>query len=253
MAGIHQPHVTMISGCFITGTDTGVGKTVVTAAVARCLSQRGINIGVMKPIETGCRSDDAPDSDASRLRTAAGVSDALQTIRPYRFAEPLAPLAAARHACISIEIARIAAAFNDLSFDRTVILVEGVGGVRVPITADMDVRDLIVALDLPALVVGRVGIGGINHALLTSESLRQGGITIRGLVLNHCAPWDGRGETFLQNESTVQILQEQSGVRVFGPLRFEPELDRHWESGLARLVSDPVVQALADWVAPTGP
>ncbi|MGH7230571.1 MAG: dethiobiotin synthase [Nitrospiraceae bacterium] len=235
----------LFDGCFITGTDTGVGKTVVAAALAHCLKLGGINVGVMKPIETGCATDYPSTSDAARLCTAAGASDPIDIVSPYRFSAPLAPYAAARLAGVTIEIDRIAAAFNRLSVDHSIVVVEGAGGVLVPITSSMDMRDLIAQLGLPALVIGRAGLGGINHALLTLDALRQRRIDIVGLVLNEAGRSPASASDRLQIESTFQLLRERSGVRVFGPLGFEPELEVAWDSVVRTLVNDPIVQELA--------
>jgi len=159
------------SGCFIAGTDTGVGKTVVTAALAVCLRQRPLNVGVMKPIETGIPGNGA-GSDAERLLAGAAAKDPLELVTPFRFPAPLAPLAAARQAGSTIALDRILAAYRTLAAKHAFMLVEGIGGVLVPITEGSDVRDLISQMDLPVLVVGRASIGGVNHALLTIEAAR---------------------------------------------------------------------------------
>jgi dethiobiotin synthetase len=238
----------MNAGCFITGTDTGVGKTVVATAVARCLIQRGINVGVMKPVETGCVSEDGCLSDAIRLRTAAGASDPLELVSPYRFTVPLAPLVAARLSGVTIQLDRIGAAFKRLSSDHDFVVVEGVGGVLVPIANDLDLRDVIVGLDLPAVVVGRAALGGINHALLTIEALQRRRIEIVGVVLNQQAGSVSNSDR-LQAESTVQVLRERGGVPVFGPLSYESELNHSWNRGLASLVIHPAIQGLAEVLA----
>ena len=240
----------MHAGCFITGTDTGVGKTVVAAALARCLTQRGINVGVMKPVETGCVSEHGCLSDAARLRTAAGASDSIEMVSPYRLTAPLAPLAAARLSGVTIELDRIRMAFKRLSSAHDFVVVEGVGGVLVPITDDLDLREVIVALDLPAVVVGRAALGGINHALLTIEALQRRRIEIVGVVLNQPAAGSVSTSDRLQVESTVQVLRERGGVRVFGPLLFASELNHALDMGLASLVKHPAIQELAQVLAP---
>jgi dethiobiotin synthetase len=240
----------MHTGCFITGTDTGVGKTVVAAALARCLTQRGINVGVMKPVETGCISEHGCFSDAALLKTAAGASDSIEMVSPYRLTAPLAPLAAARLSGVTIELDRIRMAFKRLSSAHDFVVVEGVGGVLVPITDDLDLREVIVALDLPAVVVGRAALGGINHALLTIEALQRRRIEIVGVVLNQPAAGSVSTSDRLQVESTVQVLRERSGVRVFGPLLFASELNHALDMGMASLVKHPAIQELAQVLAP---
>ncbi len=229
-------------GCFITGTDTGVGKTVVTAALALCLKQRGLRVAVMKPIETGCSKEKPFDSDAERLRTAIETDLSLDLVSPYRFSVPLAPLAAARAAGVTIEIDHIASAFHTLAKDQDFVLVESVGGLMVPLSEKMDVRDVITSLRLPALVVGRTALGGINHALLTIEALRQRTIPVVGILLNQLLPTPN----YEQTESTVNLIRERSGVPVFGPLPYESACQQNWMAGVGRITQDPAIHSLAE-------
>lgn len=236
-------------GCFITGTDTGVGKTVITAALARCFRRRGMQVGVMKPIETGCTSNGSTTSDGERLRHAAGASDPLEMISPYRLPLPLAPLAAARHIGVTINLDRITTVFKRLAADHSCMLVEGVGGVRVPLAEQADVRELIVQFGLPVLVVGRVALGGVNHALLTVEALRQRRIAVLGLVLNQSARLSDSPSASLQRNSTAELIRELIGTRVAGPLCYEPLIEQSWEAGLEKLAQDAAIEALADWIS----
>ncbi len=236
------------SGCFITGTDTGVGKTVVAAALALCLKRRGIQVAVMKPVETGVGNHDGRPSDGDRLRSVVGVDDPIELISPYRFSPPLAPLDAARLGGITIDVKRIVDAYRQLAARQALLIVEGVGGVMVPLTPRLLVRDLIAQLSLPAVVVGRATIGGVNHALLTVEGLRQRGITIVGIALNLAEPPHGSSEGPRQEDSTVGLVREFSGVPVIGPIRHEASLPESWEEGLETIAGDPAISALADRV-----
>jgi len=229
-------------GYFITGTDTGVGKTVVTASLARCLSRRGPSVGVMKPVETGQPDGHAAASDAERLRAASGASDPLEVVSPYRFPQPLAPLAAARLVGVVINPDHLRDCFEELASRHSTVLVEGVGGVLVPVSKDCDMRDLIVRFNLPCLVVGRASLGGINHALLTVEALQRRRVQLVGIVLNSPAE-PVRDST--QVESTVELVRELAGIRVFGPLPHHPQLRQAWEVGIARLAEDPTICELA--------
>jgi dethiobiotin synthetase len=202
---------------FITGTDTGVGKTVVMAALALHLTRRGIDVGVMKPIETGVVK--GLRSDAALLKQAAEVSDSLDLIRPYAFRLPLAPLDAARVERRPIRLAAVMQAYRRLLRRHTILLVEGVGGLQVPLTAKDDVLDLIAMTQAPVVVVGRAGLGGVNHARLTVNALREREIPVLALVLNHPTPV----RTALvrrQAQSTVSLLKEHAGVPVIGPLPY---------------------------------
>src|SRR5262245_39470790 len=141
-------------GVFITGTDTGVGKTVVTAALAVALRSHGHTVGVMKPIETGVLSSTDARSDAVRLRAAAGSSDALTVVRPYAFRLPLAPIDAARLEKRTVTLPTIMRMFLTLQSRHEMLLVEGVGGLFVPITPRLKISDLIYRMKFQAIVVG---------------------------------------------------------------------------------------------------
>jgi dethiobiotin synthetase len=234
-------------GCFITGTDTGVGKTAVTAALALCLKQRGVRVAVMKPIETGCSNERPFESDAERLGTAIETKIALDHIGPYRFSLPLAPLAAARAAGVTIEVDHIAAIFHTLADDHDVVLVEGVGGLMVPLSEETDIRDLIAALGLPVVIVGRAALGGMNHALLTIEALRQRAIPVIGILLNQLSPRPHLEQT----ESTVSLIRERSGVPVFGPIIYQSTCREDWMTGVRSVAQDPAIRSLAERLAPT--
>ena len=193
-------------GLFITGTDTEVGKTVVTAALAHALHRRGINVGVMKPIATGCRyrkRHQAPrrtgcrsgngtliSDDAQQLIRASGVNDSLTLVSPYRFGPPVAPWVAsgswrppaARHPAISLD--KIQEACTILEQRHDILLVEGIGGLLVPIDERHTVADLARRLRFPLLIVARASLGTINHTLLTVEAARNAGLDLIGVILN---------------------------------------------------------------------
>ena len=232
------------TGCFITGTGTGVGKTVVTAALARALQARGKTVGVMKPIETGYRPG---ASDAERLLTAAGLSSPIEWVSPYRFADPLAPLAAARRAERTIELDPILSAFARMASKQTIMLVEGIGGVLVPLSDKLDVREMIRRLGLPVLIVGTAVLGGVNQTLLTIEALR-GDCSILGIVLNLSDPGPETADAVLQRESTVALIRERSGLPVAGPLPHLPLLAGEWQAGLQRLQACAAITQAVEWV-----
>lgn len=236
-----------------------MGKTVVAAALTVCLRRRGLDVGVMKPVETGLSERDSALSDAEDLRAAGGAVDPVDAISPYRFAAPLAPLAAARQAGSVIQMDRILAAYERLAAGHALMVVEGVGGVMVPIGHHFNVRDLIARLGLPAVVVGRAALGGVNHALLTVEALRQRQVAILGIVLNHPAiPPEGsrtRPEMIdtRQGDSTVDLVRELSGLPVLGPLHHEPLLAQARTAGLNKVASEETIHRLADLVMKTAP
>lgn len=246
-----SPNRQIKAGCFITGTDTGVGKTLVTAALALCLKRRGVAVGVMKPVETGHGAGGAAGSDAARLSAAAGTTDPIEVMSPYRFPDPLAPLDAARRAGTVIRVETIVAAFRELAARHAFILVEGAGGVRVPISETTDMRDLIRRLGLPVVVVGRAAIGSLNHVLLTLEALARHRIAIAGIMLNRATETAFPAVDGMQASSTLALLREYSGVPVVGPLPYEPLLQQSWEQGLAAVAGSETINELADCVMGT--
>jgi dethiobiotin synthetase len=238
------PHDSRPRGIFITGTDTGVGKTLVTSALVRCLSQRGIDVGVMKPIETGVSRSAKAQSDGARLRRAAGGHDSMAEVCPYVFRLPVAPLSAARAEGTTVRVATIIRAFRALRQKHALAVVEGVGGVHVPITSSLNVSDLIYRMKLPAIVVGQSGLGGINHALLTLQALRRRKIPIVALVLNQHRPLHTKTAR-VQEQSTVSLLRRLAGVPVVGPLPYSPSVNQNWNEGLVRLAGTAPITKLA--------
>jgi dethiobiotin synthetase len=231
-------------GIFITGTDTGVGKTLVTSALVRCLTQRGIDVGVMKPIETGVSRSAKARSDGARLRRAAGNHDPMAEVCPYVFRLPVAPLSAARAEKTTVRMATIIRAFHALRQKHRLMAIEGVGGVLTPVTSSLNVLDIISQMKLSTIVVGQSGLGGVNQALLTLQMLRQRDIPIMALVLNQLRP--PRTKTArLQEQSTVSLLRLLAGVPVVGPLAYSRTVNQRWNEGLLRLAETAPIRRLA--------
>ncbi len=234
-------------GVFVTATDTGVGKTIVTAALAAALRKDGYDVGVMKPIETGLRSSSDSGSDAARLRRAAGSRDLLREIRPYVFRRPLAPLDAARLEKRIVTMPSIMRAFRTLRSRHEVLLVEGVGGLLVPIMPKHDVSDLIYRMKLPVIVVGRVSLGGINHAMLTIGALRRRNIPVLALVLNRSLP--RRAATAqAQEQSTIRLLRHIADMPVIGPLPYRAALERNFQHEVTKLAGTAAITKLVGLV-----
>ncbi len=173
----------MTSGLFVTGTDTGVGKTVVACALAERLRARGVDVGVMKPIETGVGPQGPLDAIA--LAEAAGADDPLARICPVRLALPAAPDVAAAAEARAIDLGAIRAAFAALRARHALLLVEGAGGLLVPITAGYSMAELARELGLPLLVVARGRLGTVNHTRLTLEVAAARGLPVAGVVVSH--------------------------------------------------------------------
>ena len=204
----------MNRGFFITGTDTGVGKTVVTAALAIVLRESGRDVGVFKPVATGCvrRREGLVSEDAEFLAKAAEAPETLEEISPVRFEEPLAPTVAAARAGVKIDLEPIWEAWRRLRDAHEILLVEGIGGILCPVTAAMSVADLAKEFRLPLIVVARSTLGTINHTALTIEAARARGLTVAGVVINrynHESP-------DLAEMTSPDEIQRVTGVRVLG-------------------------------------
>jgi len=171
-------------GVFVTGTDTGVGKTLVAAALACYLRREGVDVGVMKPAESGVTEPSALGPDAALLQWAATTEDAPELVSPYRLRPPLAPSLAAQEEGAHIDIERILFAKSALEQRHEFLIVEGAGGLFVPLAGGLLIADLVLQLGLPLLVVCRPGLGTINHTLLTVHAARTMGISLAGFVIN---------------------------------------------------------------------
>src|SRR3989339_495513 len=169
-----------MASLFVTGTDTGVGKTYVTILLAKHLMLKGFDVGIMKPISTGSKKDD----DARLLKKTLNLKDPLRLINPIHLKLPLAPYAAAKLLKKRLNLKKIFTAFEKLKKHHDIVIVEGIGGVLVPILKDYFVADLIKDMGISALIVARPGLGTINHTLLTIEALKARKIKIAGIVIN---------------------------------------------------------------------
>jgi dethiobiotin synthetase len=235
------------AGVFLPGTDPGVGKTLVTATLGVGLKRLGRTVGVMKPIETGISPSRLSSSDAARLRAVLESEETLGAICPYQFETPVAPLPAAHLERRSIDLGVVRQVYRLLASRYDYIVVEGIGGVRVPITPKADLMDLIVTLKLPVVVVGRAGLGGINQALLTIDALRRRRISVVALVLNRTEPVRS-AVMRLQEKTTIEALRKQAGMPVFGPLPYEAGLTRRFGRSVVRLAKTSAMSTLAGLV-----
>ncbi len=179
----------MNKGFFITATDTNVGKTYVACAMARGMREAGLKVGVMKPVETGCVSDESMPkglrpSDALRLKEASQSEAPIDLINPYCYSPPLAPNIAAHEAGDSIKLFELKNLFDDLAADSDIMIVEGAGGIMVPLNNNDKMLDLMVMLNLPIIIVATSRLGCINHTLLTYNAAISAGLTVAGVILN---------------------------------------------------------------------
>lgn len=233
-------------GIFIAGTDTNVGKTVVTAALGLALQQTGAKVGVMKPVETGS-TPDKTNSDVHRLRNVFASYKNVEVRNVYCLPQPVAPLEAARTAQQDIDVDAILNACRTFAVHHDYMLVEGAGGILVPLTETHDVCDLIKLLGFPCLIVGRTYLGSINHTRLTLRGLRAAGIPVLGILLNHT---DTTPEE--QQASTVKLIRELSDAPVLDPLPFQPQMDSQWEDGIRTLANHSTIREVARMVQESG-
>jgi dethiobiotin synthetase len=211
-------------GVFITGTDTGVGKTFVAAALAAYLRDRGYRVGVMKPVETGCpkRNGILIPQDAMRLKEASGCPEPIEKICPYRFAEPLAPSIAAERANEKIDVDLLLTTYGEISAAYDVTLVEGAGGLMVPLLPSYTFADFARVFKLPLVVVAANKLGVINHLLLTLEHASCKGLSVLGFVLNRIS-----NETSLAADTNREVLLGLTGVPCLGDLPFIEAAETH--------------------------
>lgn len=213
------------AGIFVCGTDTGVGKTTVAALLLASMRAAGINAAPMKPVETGCRRRHgaARAADLELCLGAAGLRPDARTrqwMAPYRFTLPASPHLAARLEKKRIDSGVIRRAFERLSARYRPVLVEGAGGVMVPLRGRFMLVDLAVMLDLPVVLVARAGLGTINHTLLTLEALAQRRLRVAGVVFN-----DGPGDHPLVARDNLRCIPRLSGVPCLGRIPFRRGMD----------------------------
>jgi dethiobiotin synthetase len=184
------PGVNNCRGYFITGTDTGVGKTVVTLGLMQTLQEQGNTVVAMKPVAAGCEPTPAGlcNDDALRLQQQASVELDYVQVNPYAFAPAIAPHLAAEQSGVRININNIVNKYNELSNLSDCVLVEGAGGWQVPLNADETLADLAGALGLEVILVVGIRLGCLNHALLSAQSIVSSGCDLAGWVANHMLP-----------------------------------------------------------------
>lgn len=201
-------------GFFITGTDTGVGKTHITAALLQFFISQGKTAVGMKPIAAGCDETSLICEDVEILQGASNVEAPQDWINPYGFIPPIAPHIAARQAGVTIDLNVIAHAYDGLAKLADVVVVEGVGGFRVPLNDSQDTADLAGRLDLPVILVVGMRLGCINHALLTAEAIQGRGLKLAGWVANSVLP-----EMSALNDN-IEALEQRINAPLLGIIPF---------------------------------
>ena len=212
---IHAP-----PGLFITGTDTDVGKTYVTALMAREMREAGVRVGVYKPVASGCTIGAEGRQicpDAEELSRATGGQFDIERIAPQQFQAALAPPVAARLEGTSVDADLLRTGVEWWRGRVDLLLVEGVGGLLCPITEEESVADLVRDLGYPLIVVARLGLGTINHTLLTLEAAQSRGLTVAGVILNQSTQADAD----VASEFNPAEIVRRSGVPVLGVVRYK--------------------------------
>jgi len=202
-------------GFFVTGTDTGVGKTRVAVALIHALRAQGLRVAAMKPVSAGNEPGQL-NEDVVALMQAANVAADVSDVNPYAFAEPIAPHIAAQQAGVKIEIALIAEAYARLAAMADVVVVEGAGGWRVPLNEHEDMADLAQRLGLPVVLVVGLRLGCLNHAVLTAESVLSRDVRWAGWVGNHIDP------TMAQQAKNLAALHVRLPEPCLGVQHFMP-------------------------------
>jgi dethiobiotin synthetase len=204
-------------GIFVTGTDTDVGKTLISCALLHAWRAAGKTAIGMKPVAAGCefQAQGLICGDVTALCQASGVQAPVELVNPYAFEPPVAPHIAAEEAGVTIDLERIHAAFLTLAECAEIVVVEGAGGFRVPLNLREDSADLARKLGLPVVLVVGMRLGCLNHALLTAEAIRARGLTLVGWVANRIDP------DMLHFESNLAALRERIGALLLGVVEHE--------------------------------
>lgn len=208
-------------GLFITGTDTGVGKTLIGGAIAKVLSAQNLRVGVFKPVASGCRSEreGLVNSDSEFLACCANCDYPLSVVSPITFRTPAAPAACEAVERKTVDFEHIFNTYKYICDNTDIVIVEGIGGIRVPISAGVDVLDMAVAFNLPVVIVARPDLGTINHTLLTVDAVRAAGLHVAGVVI--CGYDISTCDVAV--ETAPDIIAEYGRVDIISIVPFDPE------------------------------
>jgi dethiobiotin synthetase len=240
------------AGLFVTGTDTGVGKTLIAGAIARILTDKGLKVGVFKPIATGCKRspvrrsasevgwDGLISDDTEFLSWCANSDLSLSTITPVGYHTPAAPIVSAACDGSAIDFDRIAAAYKDICQNSDIVIVEGIGGVRVPLTEEFDLLDLAVEFALPAVIVARPNLGTINHTLMTIDCVRAAKLKIAGVVVNGY----NATESTTAEDTAAETIAKCSDTDILSVVPFDETVNIE-EPNLGEFIVGPLMNC--DW------
>lgn len=204
----------MSKAFFITATDTEVGKTFIAAGLAFAAQEKGLSVGISKPISCGSTED------ARFYKAKLKLKDSIDSINPVKFRQPLSPYAAMKTEKIKIDIRKIKDSVKKLIGSRDLVFVEGLGGALAPVKKNYYVADLAKDLNIPCIVIARAGLGTINHTIMTIDELKKRKIKIAGIIMNG---FDGKEPSQMSNAG---IIEELSGVRVTGKIKERSSFDQ---------------------------
>jgi dethiobiotin synthetase len=220
----------MRKGIFVTGTDTDVGKTIVSSGIAAALKRRGHDTGVFKPMLSGVKRED-PTSDTMLLKKYSGDESALRDITPYQFDEPLAPYLAARLQGCEVPFSELINCWNDMKEQHDFFIVEGAGGISVPFGRDYLVSDVAEYIGFPLIIVARPNLGTLNHTYLTVDYARRCGLHVLGVVVNGL----DEKEKGVAEETNPAMIEQFCNVPVLGVI---PKMSHIVEDRLASLMEE---------------
>jgi dethiobiotin synthetase len=208
-------------GYFVTGTDTGVGKTLVACALLAAFAARGMKAVGMKPVACGAEpgANGLVNEDVGRLMAAANIAAPHRHVNPFCFAPPIAPHIAARQVGVAITLDRIELSFNALADLADVVVVEGAGGFKVPLGPGTDTAQLAARLALPVVLVVGMRLGCLNHALLTADAVAGSGLKLVGWIANHVDP------QMAAADDNVRALEERIGAPLIARISFAGQPD----------------------------
>ncbi|MBL8521525.1 MAG: dethiobiotin synthase [Betaproteobacteria bacterium] len=229
-----------MNNCFITGTDTGVGKTFATCALIAALQARGLDVAAMKPVAAGVAPGAglAMNEDVAAYQDLTGHRHPLHLVNPYCFHDAIAPHIAAARQGVVPDLSVIHTAYNRLAERADVILVEGAGGFLVPLTEEASMADVPVRLHLDVILVVGMRLGCLNHALLTAEAIRARGLALAGWIANTPAP----GEPMNAYDENLSTLRLRLGAPMLGALRFDPDPQGAAQRAAALLQLSPLLE-----------
>lgn len=231
----------MAKGFFVTGTDTGVGKTIIAAALIKAVGILGVRACGMKPIETGCsrEGDELIPADGMFLKNIARMDETSSYVTPCCFEHPLAPIVAADIEGVPSDLNKIKKAFKMLTRTYDAIVVEGVGGLLVPINKEYFILDLAKEFGLPLIIVSRPGIGTINHTLLTVNYAVKEGLDVAGIIINYT--YQSKGSA--AEETNPQIIKQLSPAPLIGVFPYLSEIsDEAFERAVIKSLNMDIIR-----------